>query len=164
MSKIKTYKLFESYDDVKSIIKDVMDDIEDDFGFDCIYHSGFGWSYPCDLALVVPLQGNVIHDTERYWIEKAIPSKSIGLEKIKQKYNLIYQRLNDNTYIKNQGVEIVGMMIYFRGNFTTFSDKVFLSWEDFVEDLNYGKYVRVVKKIPNLEEIDNLVLLFKSHE
>jgi hypothetical protein len=50
-----SYKLFESYDDIKSVLKDVMDDIEDEFGFDCLYHNGYGWSYPCDLALVVPL-------------------------------------------------------------------------------------------------------------
>ena len=162
MSKIKTYKLFESYDDVKSIIKDVMDDIEDDFGVDCLYHhGGFGWSYPCDVALVVPLQGGIIHDEERYWIEKAIPSKSVGLEKIKKKYNLIFQRLNNNTYLTNQGIEIVGMMVYFRHNFVTFSNKKFISWDDFSEDVNYGHYMRMVKKIPNLEEVDNLVLLFK---
>lgn len=162
MSKIKTYNFFlESYGDIKTIIKDIMDDIEDDFGFDCIYHSGMGWSYPCELALVIPLQSNVIHDEERYWIEKALPSKSIGIEKIKDKYDLVYRRLNNNSYLEQQGVEIVGTMIYFRKYFPTFSNPRFLSWEEFYEDVNYGNYLRSVKRIPNLEEVDSLAILFK---
>lgn len=165
--KIKGYKIFlenNNYDDVKSVIKDVMDDVEDEFGFDCIYHRGASFGENCDLSLVIPLQRNTIDNDELYWIEKAMPSKSIGLEKIKQKYMLVHQRLCNNTYIEDQGIEIIGMMVYFRETVRcpVFSNPKFISWDDFVEDVNYGVYLRAVKKIPNLEEVDCLVILFKK--
>jgi len=175
MKHIKTYKIFESYSEVKSIIKDFMNDIEDEYGFECIYHDGkTGWGYPCDLALVFPMQSNYIHrhrhtvDTEEYYMQKLSPPVSIGLEKIKYKYDIIYNYIVNNMYYDSLDIKVVGMRIGFRENQRafTFTSTDFLSFEDFEKDVKEGKYFKLIEvhnlNHPKIEEMDNLVILFKK--
>lgn len=165
MKRIQSYKVFESYQDVKSVLRDIMDDIEDEFGFDCLYHNGYGWSYPCDLALVVPLQGNVLYSEEDTIRHKT--SSSISVEKIKQKYDLIYRALNNNKYLENNNIKIVGSMVYFkeRANQLTFCNPKFLSWDEFVDDVTQGDYIKSTKKTETRWwEVNHLVILFKYEE
>ena len=169
MKHIKTYKIFESYSEVKSIIKDFMNDIEDEYGFECIYHDGkIGWGYPCDLALVFPMQSNYILDTEEYYNQKHSLPVSIGLEKIKYKYDIIYNYIVNNMNYDSLDIKVVGMRIGFRENQRafTFTSTDFLSFEDFEKDVKEGKYFKLIEvhnlNHPKIEEMDNLVILFKK--
>lgn len=161
---IKNYKLFlesNGFDDVKYTVKPIMDDIEDEYGFDCVYHKGGSnyWPYTCDLALAISLQGNIdIYDKENL--------KPVGVEEIKKKYDFFYQIFNENTFLKIEGVRISGMIVYFKedSGFGTFSNVKFLSWEEFCIEISEGDYYKKVGKNPPLDKCNFLVILFKKYE
>lgn len=104
-----TISFASKFEEIKPFIKDLLEDIEDEYDFrSSIINGGFKYS---DLSVEIPLRSNILFTDEKYLQEWVNPSHATS-EEIEYKYNIFHKSLT-NPHLKQNDIELTGMIIEF---------------------------------------------------